>query len=181
MDKHQDIVTSHWVAGLLPVICLGLVMWIFDSNSGPKSLRAGNDSQASLNFQGLKPFPAPVTAEAIEEEESYKFHYKKTVTAKVTGYTPGAESCGIFADGLTSIGEDAWALDGVAADPSVLPYGTIVFIPGVGYREVDDTGSAMRNAWKDKRVIHIDLRFAEVKDALKWGVRQLPVHIFLPE
>lgn len=181
MGKAQDTVASHWMAGLLPVFCLGLVMWIFDSNTGPQTLRAGNDGQGVLSYQGLQPFPAPSVSDEPKKEESRKFLYKKTITAKVTGYTPGAESCGIFADGLTSIGEDAWSLDGVAADPSVLPYGTIVFIPGVGYREVDDTGSAMREAWKDKRVIHIDLRFAEVKDALKWGVRQLPVHIFLPE
>lgn len=180
MDK-QDTIASHWMAGLLPVFCLGLVMWVFDSNSGPKSLRAGSHENSPINFQAMKPFPeaAPVVSE--KKEESYKFMYKKTVTAKVTGYTPGAESCGKFADGLTSIGENAWSLDGVAADPKVLPYGTIVFIPGVGYREVDDTGAAMRDAWKDKREIHIDLRFAEVKDALEWGVRHLPVHIFLPE
>ena len=35
--------------------------------------------------------------------------------------------------------------------------------------------------WANDKEIHIDLRFADVSDARKWGVQQLPIHIFLPE
>lgn len=122
--------------------------------------------------------PSTTTVEEVVPE-SYRYH--RTVMAKVTGYTPGEESCGKFSDGFTSTGANAWALWGVAADPQVLPYGTMVFIPGVGYREVDDTGSAMRKAWRKDQKVHIDLRFNNVKEARLWGVRQLPIHVFIPE
>jgi len=126
-------------------------------------------------------------ADAAEEETAPKaFHgksyvYHKSLSAKVTGYTPGVESCGPFADGFTSTGANAWSPWGVAADPTHLPYGSLVFIPGVGYREVDDTGSAMRSAWREKKETHIDLRFQQVTTAKEWGVRHLTVHVFLPE
>ena len=99
----------------------------------------------------------------------------------MTGYTPGEESCGKYADGFTSIGENAWATGGIAADPRLLPYGTMVLIPGVGYRIVDDTGSAMRKAWREKGETHIDLRFQTVPEAKTWGVQEHVIHIFEPE
>lgn len=117
----------------------------------------------------------------VEMPETISYSYERTVPAKITGYTPGPESCGPFADGYTSTGSNAWVEWGVAADPAVLPYGSIVFIPGVGYREVDDTGSAMRKAWGEQKKVHIDLRFKDLDEALRWGVRNLNVHIFLPE
>jgi len=181
-DNLDSFLLSHiWVA-VLPVLCLGLLMWITETSSGLMPLRAANSEPIKkVSFEDHPFFD--VEAESIPEvkDDGFKFKYEKTLISKVTGYTPGAESCGEFADGLTSIGHNAWSLDGVAADPSVLPYGTIVFIPGIGYREVDDTGSAMRDAWKKDKKIHIDLRFSNVSDALKWGVQQLPIHIFKPE
>jgi 3D (Asp-Asp-Asp) domain-containing protein len=107
-----------------------------------------------------------------------KYEYDKTIWAKVTAYTPGEESCGKFADGFTSIGRNAWVINGVAAAPKVIPYGSWVHIPGVGYREVDDTGSAMRKSWTKDKIFHVDLRFQTVKQAREWGIRWLPVHIY---
>lgn len=109
------------------------------------------------------------------------FNYEKTLLAKVTAYTPGEESCGIYSDGFTSTGQNAWQLKGVAADPKVLPYGTWLYIPGMGYRVVDDTGAAMRRAWSQKGEVHIDLRFGNVKNARRWGVRHLQVHVYFPK
>ncbi|MBF0197042.1 MAG: 3D domain-containing protein [Planctomycetes bacterium] len=116
----------------------------------------------------------------IDEQNVYSdFIYERTLVAKVTAYTPGKESCGKFSDGMTSTGTDAWKLTGVAADPSVLPYGAWVHIPGVGYREVDDTGTAMRESWKNDGVVHIDLRFAELAKAKAWGVQEMKIHLYL--
>lgn len=116
---------------------------------------------------------------AVVPGKSYRYH--QSLRAKVTGYTPGEESCGPYADGFTSTMTNAWSPWGVAADPTHLPYGALVFIPGVGYREVDDTGSAMRKAWRSKGETHIDLRFQDLKSAVNWGVKHLTVHVFLPE
>lgn len=113
-----------------------------------------------------------------EKEGDIRYDYWKTLRCKVTAYTPGEESCGKFTDGKTSTGRNAWHVSGVAADPTALPYGTVVEIPGMGLRLVDDTGSAMREAWKKDRLVHIDLRFNSTEEAMQWGVRTLNVHVY---
>lgn len=128
------------------------------------------------------------------------------IWAKVTAYTAGKESCGIYADGKTSIGvkvTDAHGPDniyGIAADPSVLPYGTKIYIPeyskmlannrtskpSTKYETVDDTGSAMRSFcphWRwvggEKVLInfHLDIRVRQVSTARKWGVKYIQVYV----
>jgi 3D (Asp-Asp-Asp) domain-containing protein len=178
--------TLAWSAfPLLGVMLLNVLL------ETPQSLQSLNASQgpsiflAELSNDGVlseeSTDPEIPSFELPQAPEGTSYRYERSVVAKVTGYTPGVESCGIFADGITSTGRNAWSLWGVAADPSLLPYGTLVFIPGVGYREVDDTGSAMREAWRNRKETHIDLRFQDLTEAKIWGVRQLPVHIFVPE
>ena len=104
--------------------------------------------------------------------------YWKTVRAKVTAYDPSRRSCGRFADGKTSIGESAWVLDGVASDPTAIPYGTYVVIPGVGGRIVDDTGSAMRTSWRRHKRFHLDVRVTYPYQARRWGVKYLDVKLY---
>ena len=164
-----------------------LLLWA-DSSSTMNSLGAALDQRKVFT-----PLPQDSIFEVLPDEgkepeeeaptmtpgKSYRYH--RSLKAKVTGYTPGEESCGPFADGYTSTGSNAWSPWGVATDPTHLPYGALVFIPGVGYREVDDTGSAMRDAWRKRKETHIDLRFQELNAAKEWGVRHMTVHIFLPE
>ncbi len=104
--------------------------------------------------------------------------YWKDIIAKVTAYEPSELSCPGTADGKTSLGDNAWHLDGVAADPVAIPYRTVVWIPEVGLREVDDTGSAMRRAWKEAGVYHLDLRMTYPHEARRWGVKLLPVRLY---
>lgn len=96
---------------------------------------------------------------------------------KVTAYDGGCPICceNWSGGGVTSTGRDA-RLPGVAADPKVLPYGSIVDIPGIGRRLVDDTGGGMRQSTK-KQIAHIDVRMATHEEALKWGVQWLEVGI----
>lgn len=121
------------------------------------------------------------TMDVIELPKAELFQYNRTVYAKVTAYTPGEESCGKFADGITSTGSNAWIENGAATDPGIVAYGSWLYIPGVGYREVDDTGSAMKKSWKKNKVVHIDLRFQDVNEARRWGVKWMPVHVYHKE
>lgn len=98
------------------------------------------------------------------------------VRMKVSAYCPCEKCCGIYADGKTSIGRDALESLGVAAAPKLLPYGTKLQIPGIGIREVDDTGGAMRKS-AEKGIYHIDIRFHNHEEALKFGVQWLDVEI----
>lgn len=96
---------------------------------------------------------------------------------RVTAYCPCA-LCSL-GGGVTALGDNARTPDGVAADFALLPPRTVLFIPGVGEREVDDTGSDMREAARAGEY-HIDVRFSSHKKALAFGSRTLLVTILTP-
>jgi 3D (Asp-Asp-Asp) domain-containing protein len=106
------------------------------------------------------------------------YRYWKTVRAKVTAYEPSARCCGEYANGRTSIGQSAWIMDGVAADPRAIPYGTYCVVPGVGGKTVDDTGGAMRDSWRAKGRYHIDVRMPYYSQAKRWGVKYLDIQLY---
>lgn len=62
----------------------------------------------------------------------------------------------------------------IAADTGFYPFGTRMFIPGYGWGEVEDRGSAIKGP---KR---IDLYHRSHKDALTWGRRKVGVLVVLP-
>ncbi|MCO5598235.1 hypothetical protein L7F22_052327 [Adiantum nelumboides] len=62
----------------------------------------------------------------------------------------------------------------IAADTDFYPFGTRMFVPGYGWGEVEDRGSAIKGP---KR---IDLYHRSHNDALVWGRRKLTVLVVLP-
>jgi 3D (Asp-Asp-Asp) domain-containing protein len=77
---------------------------------------------------------------------------------------------------------------GVAVDPAAIPYGTRIIIPsGNGYLDrlrpadrsfvADDTGPMITDATRKSGVVHVDLRYIGVPDALRFGVRRFRVFI----
>ena len=94
----------------------------------------------------------------------------------VTGYSPDARSCGEFADGKTAIMKSVWTngMKLVAADPKVLPYWSMVSVPGYANSEIVpvlDCGGAIKGH-------RLDLLYPTHEMALKWGVRQIPVTVW---
>jgi 3D (Asp-Asp-Asp) domain-containing protein len=61
----------------------------------------------------------------------------------------------------------------IAADTSLYPYGTVMYIPGYGYGRVEDTGGAIKGR-------HIDLYRPNHWWARKWGVKTKKVKVWLP-
>ena len=59
----------------------------------------------------------------------------------------------------------------VAADTSVLPFGTVVEVPGYGFGRVEDRGGDIRGN-------HIDLWFPTHEAAKNWGRKTLRVRIW---
>ena len=116
------------------------------------------------------------TIDGVPIPEGYELW--KTVKAKVTAYDPSEVSCSGTADGLTSTMTNAWRLDGCAVNPNVIPYGTMVYIPDVGFRKADDTGSAMKRSWNRSGTYHVDVRMAYPYQARQWGVKWLKVYLF---
>ena len=110
----------------------------------------------------------------------------------VTAYDAGPESCGwkrkygcigpaVFASGplkgrpkrvgITASGQRA-RKGTIAADPRY-PFGTRIYVPGYGWGEVQDRGSAIRGD-------RLDVFFHNRNDALEWGRQTLNVIILKP-
>ena len=100
----------------------------------------------------------------------------RTMWMTVTGYTPDEQSCGDSADGLTatmhSVNTNAMRM--VAADTTILPYGSLVSVPGyddASIVPVLDCGGAIKGA-------KLDLLFATNKEAKQWGRQQVLVTVW---
>jgi 3D (Asp-Asp-Asp) domain-containing protein len=81
--------------------------------------------------------------------------------------------------GKTSTRTNAWK-PGIAVDPQAIPYGTVIQVPGYTRAEwavADDTGGAMRRAWRKNRKILIDIRMSYHWEAVQWGRQSLRVRI----
>ena len=95
------------------------------------------------------------------------------VRALTTGYCPCFRCCGLFADGRTAINREVSKFPfGLAVAKSLIPFRTLVDVPGYGLAMVDDTGGAMRQD-ATRGVVHLDLRFVGHQQARQWGRRWL--------
>ena len=114
----------------------------------------------------------PKTVEEVINIDNYP---KATVVA--TGYTAGVESTGKTSDhpqyGITYSGvkvkRDLYST--IAADLTVYPVGTIMWIPDYGFGVVADKGGAINGN-------KIDLYFHSIEDVYsQWGKREVDVYI----
>ena len=98
--------------------------------------------------------------ELIVEATTYSNHFNST------GKTPDHPAYGITRSGLPA---DSGV---IAADPSVIPLGTVVWVDGYGYAVTLDIGGVIKGN-------KIDVWFATEEEALKWGrKKQVKVRIF---
>ena len=82
---------------------------------------------------------------------------------RTTAYCNCDKCCGKWAGGLTASGTVPTEGRTIAADPAVLPMGSVVTIGGHEYT-VEDTGSAIKGN-------RIDIYFDHHEDALEYGVQ----------
>lgn len=61
----------------------------------------------------------------------------------------------------------------IAADTSVLPFGTIVYVPGYGYGRVEDRGGAIKGR-------RLDLWHPSHGEAKEWGRKKMNVNVWRP-
>ena len=112
------------------------------------------------------------------------------VEVTATAYCPCTRCCGERAVGLTADGTDVrtWPY-GIAVDPRWLPYGTPILVPhGLGYLDqqqpaarvfyADDTGGTIRRRARATGRPHIDLRFRQHGNAVRFGVRVITVLVW---
>lgn len=107
---------------------------------------------------------------------------------ETTGYCECRECCGWHRNWLfmpvtssgqyKKIGQTASGTQArpgtIAADTTLLPFGTIIYVPGYGYGRVEDRGGDIKG-W------HIDLYFEDHGTAKQWGRVKKQVQIWLPQ
>lgn len=121
--------------------------------------------------------PKGVTPVTVEMETTSYCHCRRCCSYKWMLFVPyqkrGAFKYRIKHVGITSSG--AMTRPGsIAADTSIYPYGTVMYVPGYGYGRVEDTGGAIKGH-------HIDLYRPSHWFARQWGVRTKKVKIWLPD
>lgn len=105
------------------------------------------------------------TAANILKTSRGNIRYKKVMDVEATAYTI-AEGNG---DGVTSIGIVPYR-GIIAVDPSVVPYGTRVYVPGYGLAMAGDTGGAIVNN-------RIDCFMEDYDEAMQFGRRHIKMYI----
>lgn len=95
---------------------------------------------------------------------------------RVTAYSPDERSCGASADGITASGYSVLTNGGflAAADPRVLPLGSLVRVPGYddgAVVPVLDTGGAIKGN-------RLDVLYPTHELAVEWGVQELEVEVW---
>jgi 3D (Asp-Asp-Asp) domain-containing protein len=100
----------------------------------------------------------------------------RIMTMVVTAYSPDEKSCGPYADGITatlhSVATNGFAL--VAADPTVLRYGSMLTVPGYDQDRIVpvlDCGSDIKGR-------RLDVIFPTDAQARKWGRKTLKVVVW---
>lgn len=142
---------------------------------------ANNSVQAAKNkIESLKAEEAKKAEEAVKNNASNSSgtlnstsssqpssdgKYKKTLSMEATAYSGGT----LTAMGLKPV-RDPGGISTIAVDPSVIPLGSKVYIPGYGYAIASDTGGVIKGNI-------IDLYMNSHDECTSWGRRQVTLHI----
>jgi len=151
--------TPSWTGLLLPSVLLGTAFPDRFGRSFPDDRpSASTDAPNMRSYNGR-----PIRQVAV-------------IRMRVTAYSPDERSCGASADGITASGYSVLTNGGflVAADPRVLPLGSLVCVPGYdggAVVPVLDTGGAIKGN-------RLDVLYATHELAVEWGVQELDVEVW---
>ena len=156
-------------AEVIPARILGAPEAPADAADGPEAV---DEPAAPMDDETLTLAADPSTRWFNGRPVRPARHYWMTVT----GYSPDARSCGDSADGLTatlhSVQTNNMKL--VAADTSILPYGSMVSVPGYDAGEVVpvlDCGGAIKGR-------RLDLLFPTDHEAREWGKHRILITVW---
>lgn len=99
-----------------------------------------------------------ISAEKNDEMAKPRYIWRP-VQARLTHYSP-TEKAERMWKGKTSLNKSARNSNGVAVDPKLIPYGSMVYIPNIGVRVADDTGGKCKRYGKNGKVL-IDVRWTD--------------------
>jgi 3D (Asp-Asp-Asp) domain-containing protein len=130
--------------------------------------RSSNELMYDVWPTFVKPSSAPVDLPAPAPKP-------RVMEVYVTAYCACKKCCGSHAKGVTASGRPISYNGGhfIAADTSILPYGSRVIVPGYNDDnpvEVIDRGGAIKGA-------HIDIFMPTHEQAVEWGKKRLEITI----
>ena len=167
--------TAHQAPALMDVELVSVLPTTNDTSVDTEELTAAGDEAFDA------PSQVPSMKELVSDRAVRWFNGRparpsQIITMTVTAYSPDAASCGDSADGLTatlhSVETNNFNL--VAADPRLLPYGSMLSIEGYSNGDIVpvlDCGGAIKGR-------HIDLLFPTHAEAREWGVKQIKVIVW---
>ena len=106
-----------------------------------------------------------IKAEIAAETQEASTSYKATYTMEATAYAGDT----ITATGATPV-RNPNGLSTIAVDPSIIPLGSKVYIPGYGEAIAEDTGGAIKGH-------RIDLFLNSENECINWGRRNVTLHV----
>lgn len=115
-------------------------------------------------------FRSVVVQTSVEAEEPQEPDLVSIGTFTVYAYCPCEKCCGQWSGGPTASGVMPEEGRTVAADWDVLPAGTEIYIDGIGWRTVEDTGGGISGNT-------LDLYMKDHQAALEWGVQEVEVFV----
>ncbi|MEM1329850.1 MAG: 3D domain-containing protein [Planctomycetota bacterium] len=161
-----------------------IVSAIFAKENGATPALVKLDSVPSNRASAPTDEASPVTITGTEEIVSGEVRWfngrmvrpARTLWMEVTAYSPDHRSCGHFADGQTSTLHSVWTngMKLVAADTRILPFGSMITVPGYDDGNVVpvlDRGGAIKGH-------KLDLLFPTHDQARKWGRQKLKVVVW---
>jgi len=93
----------------------------------------------------------------------------------VTAYCPCSKCCAPYDDDITASGHVIQPGDKLIAAPKIIPFGTLIDIPGYGEKvPVLDRGGAIKGN-------RLDVLFDTHQEALIWGRKKLKCVIYCPD
>lgn len=172
MKKRGYYLDPLWLAFLLTGVALGLLL--------SAAVRTAEAAEPPCETPQAQRTAAPVVRTitrveyAAPEEPAEPEQPRLTSLGlyKITAYCPCERCCG-KTDGITATGTAATEGRTIAVDPSVIPYGSVVYFEGmdgcIGGYVAEDCGGAIKGN-------RIDLFCADHETALEWGVREMEVY-----
>lgn len=125
------------------------------------SIKENNDN----NTNGINSNTTNDNGTTADNNNSGDGTYLGTYTMEATAYTGGT----LTATGLKPV-RDPNGISTIAVDPSVIPLGSKVFIPGYGYAIASDTGGVVKGNI-------IDLYLNSHEECISWGRQNVTLHL----
>lgn len=124
-----------------------------------KEVAVYSETYHTLPSMNCSPSPLPIAKKEKKAVFLGKF--------KITAYCP-CEECSEGYGNNTSTGVKAKQGRTIAVDPSVIPYGTKVYIKGIGEFTAEDCGGDVKGK-------HIDIYFNSHEETVEFGVKHRKV------